>query len=199
MRRDTRASSTSHQLPPYSSRSPTMSHYHGYSPQNGSMQHQRYDSAYASRPSSSAAMHIPTNVNQSPRLSTPASPTNGLSQPSRSGYSQREPVKTTYYDPTTDHRENSSSWNPHSYNSHSPVHVSLHPSYATPNITEISTYNCPSIVSLLPTTNANRMKYRTTRIIDHQPTHIFLGNNPFQTFILTPRIVMRPALYHRAW
>ena len=124
MRRDTRAGSTSHQLPSYSSRSPTMSHYHSYSPPNGSVQHQRYDSAYPSRPSSSAAMHISPSINQSPRLTTPASPTNGLPQPSRNSYPQREPVKTTYYDPTADHREPSSSWNPHAYSSHSPVHVS---------------------------------------------------------------------------
>lgn len=124
MRRE-RTGSASQRLPPYSARSPTMAHY-SYSPTNGPPPPATYGTAYASRPSSSAAMNVPSPLgpSQSPRLGPPRSPTNGLPQLSRAAYTPREQSKNTYYDPTSDHRETPSTWSQSPYANRSPVQVS---------------------------------------------------------------------------
>lgn len=144
-RRDTRAGSQQHRQPPlhpspYNSHSPSMishhqqqqqqqppppanPHHHAYSPStNGTIPplSQPYTPTYSSRPSSSSNMQ--TNVGVSPGRYPTHSPTNGFAQPARGAYSPREVSKSTYYDPTSEHRDNSSTWNAPTYN-RSPVQV----------------------------------------------------------------------------
>jgi len=126
-RRDSMASSGVPQLPRYPARSPTQTHFHAYSPTNGNHQSSTYNT-YSSRPSSSAAMQMPPTINQSPRLGPPASPTNGFSHLNRPTYSTREPGTSTYYDPTSEHRESSMTWAQSPYPGPSPIQVSA---YAT--------------------------------------------------------------------
>ena len=125
-RRD-RTGSASYHLPPYPTRSPTMAHYNPYSPPNGPPQQPVYNTGYAStsRPSSSAAMSVPSafNPNQSPRQGPPQSPTNGVTHTSLASYTPRDQGKSTYYDPTSEHRESQSSWNQSSYANRSPIQV----------------------------------------------------------------------------
>ncbi|KAI4144217.1 MAG: hypothetical protein LQ340_006741, partial [Diploschistes diacapsis] len=130
MRRE-RTGSASQRLPPYSARSPTMAHY-SYSPTNGPPPPATYGTAYASRPSSSAAMNVPSPLgpSQSPRLGPPRSPTNGLPQLSRAAYTPREQSKNTYYDPTSDHRETPSTWSQSPYANRSPVQREISAYYA---------------------------------------------------------------------
>lgn len=122
-RRDSMASSGVPPLPPYPARSPTQTHFHAYSPMNGNHQSSTYN-AYSSCPSSSAVMQMPQTVNQSPRLGPPPSPTNGLSQLNRPTYPAREPGTSTYYDPTSEHRESSMAWAQSPYPGPSPIQVS---------------------------------------------------------------------------
>lgn len=124
-RRDKRIDTNVQQLPPYSARSPTMSHYHGYSPTNGSLQQPGYGNAYSSRPSSSGAMHMSSSISQSPRLGPPPSPTNGSQHMARPSYPSREQKSTYYYDPTSDHREPALGWNHSPYAGRSPIQVRL--------------------------------------------------------------------------
>ena len=159
IRRDTRTGTQQHRQPqlhpsPYTSQSPSManhhhqqqqqqqqqappphppnhSHHHAYSsPTNGTNPpplQQQYTSSYTSRPSSSSNMQ--TNVGVSPGRYTPRSPTNGFAQPVRGAYSPRETSKSTYYDPTSEHRDNSSTWSAPTYNNNnnnrSPVQVRI--------------------------------------------------------------------------
>ena len=111
------------QQPPYSARSPLVSHYHNHSPTKPSVQQSGYP-AYSSRPSSSAAMQMPPTINQSGGLGQPHSPTNGLSHLNRSAYTPRETSKSTYYDPTSEHRDINASWNHSPYAGRSPIRVS---------------------------------------------------------------------------
>ena len=129
--RDKRANSNV-QMPPYSAHSPPVAQYAGYpSPKSSNVQQSSTYSSnnnYSSRPSSSAAAPIVSSLNHSPRLGTAASPTNGLSQINRAPFSSREPppTKSTYYDPTSEHRDaNSSSWAHSPYAGRSPIQVSL--------------------------------------------------------------------------
>ena len=106
------------QHPPYDGRSPTHAHRHSFSPTNGSHPPATYN--YSSRPSTSSAAPMTSSINQSPRLGPPPSPTsNGLSHTSKAGYGAREQTGSTYYDPTSEHRDSSSTWNPTGYNSRS--------------------------------------------------------------------------------
>ena len=95
-------------LNPYSNPSPTMAQYHPYSPPNPPLQQQQpaYSNYTSSRPSSSAAHQmLPTN-NQGPPARQPTSPADVRG----SAYPPREAVKSTYYDPTSEHRDGASSW-----------------------------------------------------------------------------------------
>lgn len=99
MRRDSRASVSTQQLPPYNhanANSPTQC-----SPTNGTHPHSPYAHNSTSRPSS-ATITMPSGV--SPRFGPPPSPKfNG--HPQRSpGYAYRE-NGGSYYDPTSEHRE----------------------------------------------------------------------------------------------
>ena len=121
-----------HQPAVYGSRSPTMAQplHQGYStPMNGTMpssssQH-HYNTNYGSRPSSSAAMQVNSGPSPSRPPPPPHSPTNGVAQPSRNAYSPREAPKSTFYDPTSEHRESPSAWTAQSYDRGS-MQVSLH-------------------------------------------------------------------------
>jgi len=101
IRRDSQVSINTQQLPPYSyanANSPTQ-----YSPTNGAHPHSPYIQNRTSRPSTSAAMVKPSCI--SPPLGPPTSPKfNGVTQRSPS-YAHRE-VGSSYYDPTSEHREN---------------------------------------------------------------------------------------------
>lgn len=121
MRRDDRANSNSQQLPPYKARSPSAPQFPHYSPSNGT---QAAYNGYSSRPSSSTALPMTSSITRSPRLGRPHSP-NGLSHLNRGGYphAPREAGSSTYYDPTSDHREGSSSWNQPAYQVPSPIQV----------------------------------------------------------------------------
>ena len=121
-RRDNMAGSSVHQLPPYVSRSPTLNHYSSSST-NGHHPSTAHPT-YASRPTSSAAMPASINISQSPRLGPPPSPTNGrlnLNRPA--GYTPREPGTSTYYDPTSEHRESTTTWAPSPRPAYSPLQV----------------------------------------------------------------------------
>ena len=120
LRRDNLAGTSTQHLPPFSARSPPHSHFHSYSPTNGTHSQPAYTN-YSSRPSSSAAM---AGINQSPRIGPPPSPTsNGLSHINRSTYTPRELSTSTYYDPTSEHREGQTSWNHSQYPRRSPIQV----------------------------------------------------------------------------
>jgi hypothetical protein len=114
--------------PPYAVMSPTQAHFHSYSPSNGNHPSSTYNN-YSSRPTSSSTMQLPPAINQSPRLGPPPSPTmnvlDRLAHINRSGYAAREPGSSTFYDPTTEHRESSATWAPSPYQAHSPIQVSI--------------------------------------------------------------------------
>ncbi len=118
IRRDSKATVNTQHLPQYNARSPTQ--FVPYSPTNGTHPKSPYNQS-SSRPSTSAAMQMPSGI--SPRLGPPPSPkSNGL-PPSNSAYTQREPSISTYYDPTSEHREGSQSRSQSQYNMQSPVQV----------------------------------------------------------------------------
>ena len=147
--RDKMAGSGNHQLPPYP-RSPSMGRsYHNYSPTNGSHPQPSYGN-YGSRPSSSAAMHAPPPVNQSPRLGQPQSPSNGLAHINRPAYQSRETASSTYYDPTSEHRERDSTWTASSYAGRSPGQVCRIKFYVSPIFCEL-TRQLRSLASPCPT------------------------------------------------
>ena len=116
IRRDSRVSINTQQLPPYNSgiaNSPTQ-----YSPNNGTYPHSPFTRYPTSRPSSSATMTMASAM--SPRIGPPPSPKlNGPPQKSPV-YAHRE-VGGSYYDPTSDHRE-SQGW-PSARYPKSPVQV----------------------------------------------------------------------------
>ena len=119
VRRDNMTGSSVHQLPPYVSRSPTLNHYSGSST-NGHHPSTAHPT-YSSRPSSSAAMPASINIAQSPRLGPPPSPTNGLLNLNRpAAYT---PSTSTYYDPTSEHRESTAAWAPSPRPAYSPMQV----------------------------------------------------------------------------
>ena len=94
-----------------------------YSPTNGSHPQLSYN-AYPSRPSTATNIPISSTVSQSPRLGPPPSPTtNGLSHINKSSYIPREAGSSTYYDPTSEHRDGPMNWNHPGYASRSPVQV----------------------------------------------------------------------------
>lgn len=126
LRRDSLAGAGVHQHPHYDRRSPTHAHIPSYSPTNGSHSQGPYN-GYSSRPSTAAAMPLPSGVGQSPRLGPPPSPTsNGFSHMKQSGYMPRDPGASTYYDPTSEHRDGPANWG-HS-GGYSPVQVRIDPS-----------------------------------------------------------------------
>lgn len=118
IRRDSKVTVTTQHLPQYNARSPT--HFVPYSPTNGTHPKSPYNQP-SSRPSTSAAISIPSGI--SPRLGPPPSPkSNGL-PPSNPAYTQRDSSSSTYYDPTSEHREGSQSRGQSQYNMRSPVQV----------------------------------------------------------------------------
>ena len=122
LRRESMAGPSAQQIASYAA-SPPQAQFHAYSPTNSNHQTSTFNS-YSSRPTSSAAMQMPHNVNQSPHLGPPQSPTNGLSHINRPAYSSREPGTSTYYDPTSEHREGPATWAHSPYPVPSPVQVS---------------------------------------------------------------------------
>lgn len=117
-RRDSTIAVNTQQLPPFDARSPT--HYLPYSPPNGTHPQSPYQ--YSSRPSTSATANMPTSI--SPRLGPPPSPKSNRLPYSLAGYSSREPGNSTFYDPTSEHREGQSTWSGSQYPTNSPVQVS---------------------------------------------------------------------------
>ena len=108
--------------------SPT--HGHPYSPVNGAHPQSPYNQ-YSSRPSTSAAVSLPSTV--SPRLGPPPSPK--LNGPMRNGatYSARDSGRSTRYDPISEHREGQPGWSRSPYQTRSPKEVcraSLRPRFA---------------------------------------------------------------------
>ena len=154
-----------------------MGHYASYSPTNGGPPSQAgYTPAYASRPSSSAAMSVPPGMtsSQSPRLGPPLSPPHGLPPPlSRSNYpSQHQTAKSTYYDPTLDHREGSAGWTQPSpsYVNRSPSQV-RHLSHQKPeNVFMRESKLTNHSVSLPPTTANTTKPPATTTTLPILPT-----------------------------
>lgn len=101
IRRDSQVSINAPQLPPYNFANPNSPTQ--YSPTNGTHPQSPYIQHRTSRPSTSAAMVKPSCI--SPPLGPPPSPKfNGVPQRSPS-YTHRE-VGSSYYDPTSEHREN---------------------------------------------------------------------------------------------
>lgn len=105
IRRDSQVSINTQQLPPYNyanASSPTQ-----YSPTNGTHPQAPYTQHRMSRPSTAASLAQPSSI--SPPLGPPPSPKfNGVSHRSPS-YTHRE-AGSSYYDPTSDRRENQA-WN----------------------------------------------------------------------------------------
>ena len=65
-----------------------------------------------------------STISQSSRLAPPPSPTsNGLSHINKPNYPSREAGSSTYYDPTSEHRDGPMSWSRPGYASHSPIQV----------------------------------------------------------------------------
>ena len=118
IRRDSKVTVNTQQLPQYSARSPTQ--FVPYSPTNGIHPPSPYNQP-SSRPSTASAMSMPSGI--SPRLGPPPSPkSNGL-PPNNAVYTQRDPNSSTYYDPTSEHREGSQTRSQSQYNIRSPVQV----------------------------------------------------------------------------
>ena len=118
IRRDSKVTVMTQQLPQYNARSPT--NFVPYSPTNGTHPQSPYNPS-SSRPSTSGAMPMLSGI--SPRLGPPPSPkSNGL--PTNSSiHIQRESSNSTYYDPTSEHREGSQTRSQSQYNIRSPVQV----------------------------------------------------------------------------
>lgn len=119
LRRDAKAAVNTQQLPSFNNaRSPTQ--YLPYSPTNGTHPQSPYNNPYSSRPSTTTAMAIPSGI--SPRLGPPPSPKS--SGPAHGGaFLHRESSSSTFYDPTSEHREGQTSWTHPHYPTHSPVQV----------------------------------------------------------------------------
>ena len=110
-------------LPAYVSRSPTSPHPRTYSPVKTSTQGASYN-GYASRPASSHVATMTADANQSPRGPSSHSPSNGMSQSNRTSQTAREQGSSTYYDPTSEHRDGPVGWNGTSYGGPSSMMVS---------------------------------------------------------------------------
>ena len=125
VRRDSLAGTNNQPLPSYSARSPTQTHFHSYSPTNGTHPQANYG-IYSSRPSSSGAMAVTPSINQSPRLGPPPSPKlNGHSHMDRPAYTPRESNSSTYYDPTSEYREGQLGWSQSQHATRSPIQVRI--------------------------------------------------------------------------
>lgn len=124
LRRDNMALPAAQPPPPYS---PPNSRSSPYSPTSRSHHQLAYGAQYPSRHavSNTSALPLSSGINQSPRHGPPPSPTsNGLSHINTSMYPPREPSNSTYYDPTSEHREGITAWG-HSHSStRSPRQVS---------------------------------------------------------------------------
>lgn len=120
LRRDSKINVNAQQPPSLTARSPT--HVFSYSPTNGTHPQSPYNQ-YSSRPSSSTALPMPTPTGVSPRLGPPPSPkSNGPAH--NSIYVPRDGSNSTFYDPTSEHREGQTGRNQPLYSSRSPVQVS---------------------------------------------------------------------------
>ena len=118
-RRDSNIAVNTQQLPSFNARSPT--HIVPYSPTNGTHPQSPYNQ-YSSRSSTSATVNMPTGI--SPRLGPPPSPKFGGPTHNSSAYSSRDSGNTTYYDPTSEHREGQATWSNSQHPTNSPVQVS---------------------------------------------------------------------------
>ena len=119
LKRERTAASTTTQPPPsYTANSPTNSHFGPFSPTSRSHPQLAYGTQYPSRPTPTpSALPLPSGMSQSPRHGPPPSPTsNGLTHINTSMYPPRESGNSTYYDPTSEHREGSMAWG-HSHSS----------------------------------------------------------------------------------
>lgn len=120
LRRESKVAVNTQQIPPFTTaRSPTQ--YLAYSPTNGTHPPSPFNQ-YASRPSTSAAIAIPSGI--SPRLGPPPSPKSAGPGHGGSAYLAREAGNSTFYDPTSEHREGQTSRSHSHYPTHSPVQVS---------------------------------------------------------------------------
>ena len=105
-------SGTSQQPSHYPARSPTLSHYDtSYSPTNGSYARPSYNPHNPqNHPPTPAPLPLPPSA-QSPHHRPPLSPPpNGLPAINGSGHRARDKPTSTYYDPTSDHGDQNSSW-----------------------------------------------------------------------------------------
>ncbi|KAI9721517.1 MAG: putative DNA helicase ino80 [Candelaria pacifica] len=109
----------SNQLPPYTARSPTQPNFNSYSPTNGSHR-QTFDNRY--HPPTPAPLPLPPTVARSPQVGPPPPlTTNGLTPLMGPAFSPRDKAPSTYYDPTSDHAERSTSRSRSHYSRQSPV------------------------------------------------------------------------------
>ena len=105
--------------PTYTANSPPTARLSPYSPTSRSHHQLAYSTQYSSRPTTStpSALPLSSGINQSPRHGPAPSPTaNGLSHINTSIYPPRESSNSTYYDPTSEHREGTTLWG-HSHSS----------------------------------------------------------------------------------
>lgn len=120
LRRESRVSLNTQQLPPYNN-AHSPSQYTVYSPTNGTHPQSPFNQYPSSRPSTSATMSIPSAI--SPRLGPPPSPKfNGPPQHSPVYAHRQSTGSSKYYDPTSEYRE-PSAWNESRYLARSPVQV----------------------------------------------------------------------------
>lgn len=118
-RRDSTIVVNTQQLPSFTARSPT--NFLPYSPTNGTHPQSPYNQ-YSSRPSTSTTVNMPTGI--SPRLGPPPSPKSSGPTHHSSAYGSRDAGNSTYYDPTSEHREGQATWSSSQYPTNSPVQVS---------------------------------------------------------------------------
>lgn len=126
LRRDNMALPAAQPPPPYTANSPPNSRLSPYSPTSRSHHQLAYGTHYASRPAAltTSALPFSSGINQSPRHGPLPSPTsNGLNHINTSTYPPRESSNSTYYDPTSEHREGITAWGHSQSSTRSPRQV----------------------------------------------------------------------------
>lgn len=119
LRRDNMAVPAAQPPPTYTANSPPTSRLSPYSPTSRSHHHLAYGAQYSSRSTASipSALPLSSGIYQGPRHGPSPSPiSNGLSHINTSMYPPRESSNSTYYDPTSEHREGTIAWG-HSHSS----------------------------------------------------------------------------------
>lgn len=109
--RSGRDNMTTQHLPPYTTRSPTQSHYKSYSPTDGSHSQFGYNIQYHSQAAPPAALPPPSRLNGSPPHRPLSSPTTHHLPPiNGSSYNSRDSGPSTFYDPTSDQGDRNDGW-----------------------------------------------------------------------------------------